>query len=189
MPPSSSDYGDFTAVFLLVSSSRILLTAAIIAQVKLRIFFSFVRLQLRYQCIPPCTLVWTLNNHPSKGFTAPIMIRPLLPSQVLTMFLSSIFWQNLTHYIFIIPPTLWLTRLWEWGSMLSQRCCLDLALGYTRIRGSMYALQVVLGASHSAFCLIIKIFYKVAIQGVAWGRRWKGCSSICTGKSRVPRSC
>jgi len=175
MPPSSSDYGDFTAVFLLVSSSRILLTAAIIAQVKLRIFFSFVRLQLRYQCIPPCTLVDThqssfqrlYSSHNDQAFITFTGLDNVSFQYLLTEFDPLYF-----HY----PPYSGIDKVVRMREhvvtkvrpcLLGPADCLDLVLGYTRIRGSIYALQVVLGASHSAFCLIIKIFYKVAIQGVA----------------------
>ena len=101
---------------------------------------------------------WTLASHPSKGCTTPVMIRPLLPSQALTMFLSSIFWQNLSHYIFVIPPysvNNKIVRMREHVVAKGRPCLLCLAdflslvLGYTRTRGSLYALQMVFGASHS----------------------------------------
>jgi len=62
MPSSSSDDDDFAAVFLLFSSACIPLNTAIVAQMKLRDFFSFVELQRRYHRIPRCALVDTRQS-------------------------------------------------------------------------------------------------------------------------------
>ena len=62
MPSSSSDDDDFAAVFLLFSSACIPLNTAIVAQMKLRDFFSFVELQCRYRQIPRCALVDTWQS-------------------------------------------------------------------------------------------------------------------------------
>ena len=62
MPSSSSDDDDFAAVFLLFSSASIHLNTAIVAQMKLRDFFSYVELQRRYRHIPRCALVDTRQS-------------------------------------------------------------------------------------------------------------------------------
>jgi hypothetical protein len=77
MPPSSFDDDDFAAVFLLFSSSHIPLTTGLIAQVT-EFFLGLLSFNIgiiAFLDVP----WWTLTNHPSKGCTTPVMIRPLLP--------------------------------------------------------------------------------------------------------------
>jgi hypothetical protein len=40
--------------------------------------------------------------------------------------------------------------------LLGPADCLGLVLGYTRTRGSLFAVQMVFGASHSVLCMFLK---------------------------------
>jgi hypothetical protein len=42
--------------------------------------------------------------------------------------------------------------------------CLGLVLGYTRTKGSLFALQMVFGATHSVLCLFLKYYMRLLFR-------------------------
>jgi hypothetical protein len=159
MAPSSSEDDDFAAVFLLLSPSHIPLTTAIIAQIKLWDFFSFAELQCRYRRIPQCALVDThessfqrlYNSHNNQAFITFTGLDFVSFQYLLAKFEPLYF----SYSPYSVNGKI--VRMREHvvtkgrPHPLGPADCLGLVLGYTRTRGSLYALQMVFGASHSVY--------------------------------------
>jgi len=162
MPSSSSDDDDFAALFLLFSSACIPLNTAIVAQMKLRDFFSFVELQRRYRRIPRCALVDTQQSS----------FQRLYYSRNDQAFIITFTGLDISAFQYLLAQFEPLYFRYSPYSMngkivtmrenvvtkgrphsLGPADCLGLVLGYTRTTGSLYALQMVFGASHSVLCL------------------------------------
>ncbi len=51
-----------------------------------------------------------------------------------------------------------------WPHSLGSADCLGLVLGFTRTRGSFFALQMVFGVSHSVLCMFLKFSMRLLFQ-------------------------
>jgi hypothetical protein len=156
-----SEDDDFAAVFLLLSSCCIPLNTAIIAQMKLCDFFSFVELQRRYRHIPRWALVDTQQLsfqrlYYSRNDKAFITFTDLdvISFQYLLAKFEPLYFQyspySLNGKIVQVRETV-VTKGRRRSLGLAD--CLGLVLRNTRTTGSLYALQMVFGASHSVLHL------------------------------------
>jgi hypothetical protein len=172
MPLSLSDDDDFAALFLLFSSACIPLNTAIVAQMKLRDFFSFVELQRRYRRIPCCALVDTRQSsfqrlYYSRNDQAFITFTGLDISafQYLLAQFEPLYFRYSPYSMNGKIVTMRENDVTKGRPrLLGPADCLGLVLGYTRTTGSLYALQMVFGASHSVLCLFLKFSMRLLFR-------------------------
>jgi hypothetical protein len=159
MSSKSWDDDDVAVIFLLLAS-RIPVLAAVISQTNLKHFMSTLEKRLRDWCIPRCASLdthqssfqWLYHSWNDQAF---ITFTGLEYSSF--QYLLDKFTPLYNHY----SPYSDSGRI----AVLSERQvkkgrphslgpadCLGLVLGYTRTKGSLFALQMVFGASHSGCC-------------------------------------
>jgi hypothetical protein len=163
MSSKSCDDDDFAALFLMMSG-RTPLLSSLISETRLRDFMSSLEKRLRYRRIPRCALVDTRQS----SFQRLLLSRN---DQAFITF-TGLDFSNFQYLLNKFTPlynryspysqsgkiTVIRDRVVKKGRprSLGPADCLGLVLGYTRTKGSLFALQMVFGASHSVLSLFLK---------------------------------
>jgi hypothetical protein len=165
------DDDDFAALFLLMSG-RTPLLAFLISETRLRDFMSSLEKRLRYRRIPRCALVDTRQS----SFQRLLLSRN---DQAFITF-TGLDFSNFQYLLNKLTPlynryspysqsgkiTVIRDRVVKKGRprSLGPADCLGLVLGYTRTKGSLFALQMVFGATHSVLCLFLKYSMRILFR-------------------------
>ena len=161
--PKSYDDDDFAILFCLLAV-RIPMLTCLITETTLRDFMSPLERRLRDRRIPRCALVdighssfqhlyLSRNDQAFITFTG---LDYFSFQYLLEKFTPLYNWYS--PYSIIGKITVVRETVVKKGRphLLGPADCLGLVLGYTRTRGSLFAVQMVFGASHSVLCMFLK---------------------------------